>query len=251
MHAARPLGTTLVRGAARPDPELIRSTGRARAMPGVELREAIERGSLGLVAVPVHALQDGRADHHELRPHGGPSGQPWDDTLLQVAEETGLTLPLGDWLFDRAAHGLAARPAPAAGRLALRLSPIQLQAAPAYLGRWLDRLDALGVEPDRLVLSITEPILAARAETRVPALARLRARTVRLDRSLLRGIEHDAQVLARCEGLIEQAHQLGLQVMAADIDSAAQLAVLEAIGCDLGQGRVFANGPDLFTVNSA
>lgn len=220
-------------------------------MPGVELRAAIERGSLGLAVSPVHALQDGRLDHHELRPHGGPADQPSDDTLLQLADESGLTLPLGDWLFDCAARCLAAGSAPVTERLALRISPIQLQAAPGYFDRWLDRLDALGIAPERLVLGITEPSLTARAETRMPALTRLRARTVRLDRRLLRGIEHDAQVLARCESLIEQAHRLGLQVMAADIDSAAQRAVLEAIGCDLGQGRVFASGPDLFTVNSA
>lgn len=278
MHTARQPVRPPVRSPARLDHPALATPARQRVWLADELRRAVEQDAVALDCAPVCSLQDGRADHHELRLRWDAPGKGRleADALIRLAEQSGQMLALGDWMFERAVTALTRPPAPegigsdAVTRLVLRISPLQLLATEAYFGRWLDRLDQLGLARDRLVLGLAEPALSARADTLLPVLDRLRgaglpialdlvddagslaslhrrhplrelgARTIKIDPDRLRGIEHDAQALAQCEGLIELAHRLDLQVIADGIESATRRAVLEAIGCDLGQGRLFA-----------
>ncbi|RZS54550.1 putative bifunctional diguanylate cyclase/phosphodiesterase [Sphaerotilus mobilis] len=263
MYASKQQG----RNQARHYHHALESAARQRVALIGDLRVAIEQDTLDLACQSVYSLNDGAVDHHEvqLRWDHPAHGHLDADTLFKVAEEAGLMLRLGDWIFDRALallqRGTGGGPLTASPRLAMRVSPIQLQAEADYFSRWLDRLDTLGLARDRIVLGIAEPTLTARADTLLPALTRLRAaglqiafdhfggassmvhlhrlgaRTLKIDRDMLRDIEHDAQVLALCEGLVELAHKLGLRVIAGGIESAAQRHVLEAIGCDLGMGH--------------
>ncbi|MDP4302823.1 putative bifunctional diguanylate cyclase/phosphodiesterase [Leptothrix discophora] len=266
MYASKQHG----RNQARHYHQALETAARQRVTLIADLRRAIAQDELWLAYQPIVRLSDGGVDHHEVllrwdHPERGPMPP---ETLVALAEEAGLMLLLGDWIFDQAVDQLARwrdeagdRPA----RLALNVSSIQLRAEPAYFGRWLDRLAERGLEPDLLVFDVAEPSLAAHAEALVPVLDRLRqaglrvaiddfgsgrtsmvqlqrmgAETIKIDHSFLRGIEHDAQVLALCEGLVELAHKLGLRVIAEGVETATQRAVLEAIGCDLGQGHLFA-----------
>lgn len=278
MHTARQPVRPPVRSPARLDHPALATAAHQRIWLSDELRRAIEQDAVALDCEPVCSLLDGRPDHHELRLRWDAPGKGRleADALIRLAEESGQMLALGDWMLERAAAILRRKPASegcaadAVSRLVLRVCPMQLQAADAYFERWLDRLDSLGLARERLVLGIAEPTLSARADTLLPVLARLRgaglqialdhvddagslaslhrrhrlhelgARTLKIDPDRLRGIEHDAQALVQCEGLIELAHRLDLQVIADGIESATRRAVLEAIGCDLGQGRLFA-----------
>ena len=78
------------------------------------------------------------------------------------------------------------------------------------------------------------------------ALARLLAGTgaaidyIKIDRSFVCNLAPDSPDLALCEGIVMMAHQLGLKVVAEGIETEAQRALLQAAGCDYGQGYLFS-----------
>ncbi|MGY0197197.1 EAL domain-containing protein [Leptothrix sp. BB-4] len=207
-----------------------------------DLRQAIDQDTCGLAFLPVIGLGDGRVQHHEvvLRWRHPSRGVRRVDDLFPLAGQAGLMHPLDDWLFERAAEQLQRWAADSAGatpqRLAITVSASRFLAAPDSLMRWRATLDRLGLTRHQLLLAV-DHVGALMGGMPGHGLA---ADILKIDRSVLAGIEHDAQALARCEGLVEQAHQLGLRAVADGVETPAQRAVLEAIGCDLGQGHLFA-----------
>jgi EAL domain-containing protein (putative c-di-GMP-specific phosphodiesterase class I) len=63
---------------------------------------------------------------------------------------------------------------------------------------------------------------------------------LKLDQSFVRGLPHDRDDLAICTAVIAMGQALGLKVIAEGIETTDQLAVLRALGCDVGQGYLFA-----------
>ena len=72
---------------------------------------------------------------------------------------------------------------------------------------------------------------------------------IKVDRSFVQGVEHDAKDAAITANVVSLAHALGLVAMAEGIESEAQLASLRELGCDLAQGFLFARAvpPDALT----
>ena len=66
---------------------------------------------------------------------------------------------------------------------------------------------------------------------------------IKVDRSFVRGIEHDAKDAAITANLVSLAHALGLLAIAEGIESDGQLTSLRELGCDLAQGFLFARPP--------
>jgi diguanylate cyclase len=63
---------------------------------------------------------------------------------------------------------------------------------------------------------------------------------IKVDRSFVQGVEHDAKDAAIAANLVSLAHALGLVAIAEGIESKGQLASLRELGCDLAQGYLFA-----------
>ena len=63
---------------------------------------------------------------------------------------------------------------------------------------------------------------------------------IKVDRSFVQGIEHDAKDAAITANLVSLAHALGLLAIAEGIESDGQLTSLRELGCDLAQGFLFA-----------
>jgi EAL domain-containing protein (putative c-di-GMP-specific phosphodiesterase class I) len=63
---------------------------------------------------------------------------------------------------------------------------------------------------------------------------------IKVDRSFVQGVEHDAKDAAIAANLVSLAHALGLVAIAEGIESSGQLASLRDLGCDLAQGYLFA-----------
>ncbi|MDX6400185.1 MAG: hypothetical protein QOF27_791, partial [Gaiellaceae bacterium] len=67
---------------------------------------------------------------------------------------------------------------------------------------------------------------------------------IKVDRSFVQGIEHDAKDAAITANLVSLAHALGVLAIAEGIESDGQLTSLRELGCDLAQGFLFARpGP--------
>lgn len=251
-----------------PDPLLIEA----------DLRRALRRRELRLVYQPLVSLDREEIVGFEalLRWAHPELGLVSPAQFVPVAESTGLIVPIGAWVVEQACHQLATWASRVESGtipyVSVNVSGRQLT-EPGFPGVVQRALAASGVPSDRLTLEITETLLMEQTVSPVAALQELKELGVRLmlddfgtgysslsyikqlpldglklDRSFIVGLEHDEQDRRIVEAVVGMATALGLEVVAEGVETAAQLALLAGIGCDLAQGFYFARpmaGPAL------
>ena len=186
--------------------------------------------------------------------------------FITLAEETGLIVPLGEWVLGEALRQLAEwrRRGMADLTVSVNISAHQLGVA-GFVGMVLGKLAEHGLPAAALRLEITESVAMQRPEQTVALLRELRRLGVglaiddfgtgysslsylkrlplnclKLDRSFVSDIESDANDAAICAATISLAHNLGLAVVAEGVETAAQLEFLRSLGCDGVQGYLFS-----------
>ena len=231
-----------------------------------DLREAITAGRLGLVYQPVIELDSSRVIAVEALvrwPRDGTAIAPRD--FLGVAEDSGLIVPLGDWVLREACQQVARwRAAGWPVGLSVNFSPRQVSAAqftPAVLAALRDS----GLPPSALTLEVSERVLIEGAEPMLSGLAELRALGVRLaiddfgtgyaslvylrqlpvdiikiDPSFVAGLASDPTLRMLTRTIIQVGRDLGIEVVAEGIEQSDQLELLREMGCTLGQGYLVA-----------
>jgi EAL domain-containing protein (putative c-di-GMP-specific phosphodiesterase class I) len=245
------------------------------------LRAALDAGRLDLHFQPVVDAAGGVVHGFEALcrwtdPH---LGVVEPDRFIAVAEASDLILDVDRWVLARATWQLASWLAGADGFA--HPAPDRLHVAVNISGRHLLRGDLArdvrralgrsGLDPRRLVLEITETVLLTEPATVASTLSALRELGVRVaiddfgtgytsigqlrelpvdilkvDRSLVSRVDDPAE-RQLVNLVVQTAHILGLAVVAEGVDSAAQLAQLRGIGCDLVQGYLVSRplpGPD-------
>lgn len=236
-----------------------------------DLREALGAHQLQLAYRPQVALGSGEVVGVEalVRWAHPQLGRLDAARFMPLAEETGLIQPIGEWALRSACMQNAAWRA--AGlptlRTALKLSARQL-AHPGMAESILAIVRETGIDPPCLELQIEEAALAGEQALHEAILVRLRRAGVRVcidDFGLgaaglryLAGLPADTLKLgsgfverlgqprrddtawALAESIIHLAHRLHLRIIAEAVDTQAQLADLQAMGCDAAQGDVFA-----------
>ena len=184
--------------------------------------------------------------------------QPAD--FLDVAEESGLILPLGDWVLERACVALSGRPDVA---LAINISPTQL-ASEHLVERVLSIIERTGFDVTRLQLEVTEhTILDLRLSTEklkelraagmkivlddfgtgyssLSHLHKLEIDKVKIDRSFVQdlGRMQGSDAIVRAVATLGRA--LGLVVTAEGVETEQQRACLRALGCEELQGYLLS-----------
>jgi diguanylate cyclase (GGDEF)-like protein/PAS domain S-box-containing protein len=183
------------------------------------------------------------------------------DVFIGLAEETGLILPIGDWILERACRDLL----PADNvMLNVNLSALQV-ADPVLVDRVASVLERTGFPGSRLMLEITESVLMQNVEKTVDTLHQLKALGVsiavddfgtgysslnylssfpidslKVDRSFIQGLgfhaENDKEIVRT---VIALAHSLGLTATAEGVETDVQLSSLRLLGCDYVQGYLF------------
>jgi diguanylate cyclase (GGDEF)-like protein/PAS domain S-box-containing protein len=231
------------------------------------LRRALERGEFMLEYQPRVNLSDGRICGVEAlvrweRPGHGrvPPGQ-----FIGLAEDTGLIVPIGEWVLDTACREAAGwTDACATMAMSVNLSPRQFRQHD--LVALIDRaLGASGLSPARLELEVTESTMMHDVQQATGTLRGLSELGVRLalddfgtgysslaylktfpiddlkiDRSFVRDVVHDQEDAQIARAIIGLARTLGLRVVAEGVENADQLRFLCEHGCDEGQGFLFA-----------
>lgn len=230
-----------------------------------DLRRALEHGELTLYYQPEIDLQRHRITaveallrwHHPLRGNVPPA------EFVAVAEATGLIVPLGQWVLQRACQQASAwqRFRPGGVVLAVNLSPAQFRGG--CLTQTVDQaLRESGLNPGCLEIEVTESLFLDPEDSSViqclrrmreagirvaiddlgtgySSLGRLRnlpVGKIKVDRSFVTGIgrDPDAQVIVRA--LVTLGRNLGLRITAEGVETAEQLAFLRAQHCDEVQG---------------
>jgi diguanylate cyclase (GGDEF)-like protein len=233
------------------------------------LRRAVEANQLRVFYQPSIALRDGSVTGLEalVRWEHPDRGLLTPKDFIPLAEETGLVIPIGQWVFTEACRQRARWrdmfPDRHMPDLSVNLSSRQLSNT-ELPERLSDAINESRLDPSDLCLEITETVLLEE-ESAIAELGRLRAlgvalsiddfgtgyssltclkrlpvAQIKLDRSFVSGLGSEAQDDAIVGGVIGMAHALGLNVVAEGVETEKQLASLKAMGCDSAQGYYFA-----------
>ena len=243
----------------------IRARNVARHQRGEELQHGLSRGELRVFyqlevdladesATGLEALVRWQHPRHGLLPPA---------EFIDVAEETGHVVALGEFVIREACREVARRQAvPGADHLVLS---VNLSARQLGEGRLLDvvrdMLAETGLQPSQLCFEITESVLMDDVEFSIEALLGLKALGVRLaiddfgtgysslsylrrfpvdvvklDRSFVAGLGVDSAATAIVAATVNLCHALGLSVVAEGVETEEQLVALRALRCDRAQG---------------
>ncbi|GBQ28216.1 diguanylate cyclase [Acetobacter estunensis NRIC 0472] len=225
----------------------------------LELRAAISRHELMLYYQPLFG-RDGKIIGFEAlarwpHPH---RGMIPPDRFIPLAEESGLIVPLGEWVMRTACSVAVNWPSDLS--IAVNLSPTQFQRVD-LVGTVRDILHETGLAPSRLELEVTENLLMEDVPRALALVKDLRALGVRValddfgtgysslaylhdfpfdkvkvDRSFINKITNDANAWTIVESIIVMSHKLKLRVTAEGIETGAQLELLTDHDCDEMQG---------------
>jgi diguanylate cyclase (GGDEF)-like protein/PAS domain S-box-containing protein len=231
-----------------------------------ELRRAMERGQLRLEYQPQVAAVDGsmlgveallRWDHPRL-------GNVSPAQFIPIAEEIGLIIPIGAWVFASACKQLAAWDAQGlpAMTMAVNVSPRQLRDQ-GFIEAVKDALASSGISPRRLELEVTEEEVMFHYDAAFCKLGPLREMGVKIaiddfgtgysslahllnlpidrlkiDRSFVSQLERDGdpRAAAISASIVSMGRALGLELVAEGVENPAQLDLLTHQGCNVIQG---------------
>jgi diguanylate cyclase (GGDEF)-like protein/PAS domain S-box-containing protein len=192
------------------------------------------------------------------------------DQFIPVAEETGLIVPMGNFVLHRTLQTMSAW-----RKAGVPLVPMSLNIAPAQLQRGdlqstiAALLKSHGIRPELLQLEMTERAVfdshTPAGESRQDTMARLRdlgikiaiddfgtgysslsylknwrVDALKIDRSFVRDLVTDSSDLAIVSAIIAIAKHLHIQVIAEGIEGYQQSEILRRLGCTIGQGFLFA-----------
>ena len=228
-----------------------------------ELRTALERGELAVHYQPVFDIRRGRLSGFEalLRWDHPSRGMVSPAEFIPIAEETGLILPIGEWVIRRVCADAASFPT--GTKVAVNISPVQFTGG-ALLELVRDALAESGLAPGCLELEITESALLQDSEAIVVTLHRLRDLGIRIalddfgtkyssltylrsfpfdkikiDQSFVKDMATREDCLAIVRSVAGLARDLGMTTTAEGVESSAQLEQIRDAGCTEAQGYFF------------
>ena len=248
------------------------------AMQRMELEHDLERAVAEKQFVvhyqPVVMLESGAVHSLEalVRWNHPTRGLLYPGDFIPLAEETGQIVELGRWVIQQATRDVrrwqVRYPSTPAMQISVNLSGRQLQRA-ELAGEVMEAVDAAGLDPQSLILELTESVLFGDTQPVASILQELRNRGVRLalddfgtgysslghlrdfpvdiikmDRSFVAGIGTGMADGAILRSVIGLAGSLGLMTIGEGIERPEQLAALNAMGCHAGQGYYIAKPMD-------
>ncbi|HET9227324.1 MAG TPA: EAL domain-containing protein [Thermoanaerobaculia bacterium] len=246
----------------------------ARLQLESDLRRAIERGQIEVHYQPFVDLGTGTVTGVEalMRWVHPRRGLIMPDDFLTVAEETGLIVPLGSYVFQQACRRVRDLQIKYPEHRELRLS-VNLSNKQFFQSdldeQIAEALAVSGLDPAHLGLEITEGVIIRHAESASSRFSRLKALGVQLylddfgkgysslnylhrfpmdilkiDRSFVSRMGEEDGNLSIVGAIVHLGHQLGMEVVAEGIQSLEQVAKLRGMGCEYGQGFFFSHPVD-------
>ena len=232
-----------------------------------ELHRAVEQGEFQVYYQPITSLNTGQITGVEalLRWQHPRHGLIYPGEFVPMLEETGLVVPIGEWLLRTACTQVKHWQTSGYGplRLSVNVSVRQVQDS-EFPGRVKAILATTGLDAGWLELEVTESIAMRNIDFSLTLLNELRAaglgisiddfgtgysslerlrhlplRTLKIDRSFVNDIPGHRSSVAITTAIITMAHSLNLKVIAEGVETAEQMAFLQSRQCDEGQGFLF------------
>jgi diguanylate cyclase (GGDEF)-like protein len=241
-----------------------------------DLQRALDRNELAIHFQPIVTLasQDLLGVEALVRWHHPNLGELSPDSFLVVAEQTGLIVAIDTLMMDKACEWLAATDVSDPGLVPwvnVNVSPRSFD-EPNLVDNITATLRRHHLAPDRLGIEITENLMSEQADRSIETLQHLKkiglrlalddfgtgysslsylqslpVDVVKIAKPFIDDLESSASQRAFTTAIVALGAALGKFVIAEGIERSEQLDLLEAVGCDAGQGYMFArpmNGPD-------
>jgi diguanylate cyclase (GGDEF)-like protein/PAS domain S-box-containing protein len=235
-----------------------------------DLRGALAANQFQVYYQPIVELATGNIHKAEalIRWHHPERGMVSPAEFIPLAEETGLIVEIGFWVFKEAVHQVShwKKLFNEAFQISVNRSPVQFQ---NHLGLnylpIITYLDELQLSGRSIVFEITEGLLLDAHSGVTDTLIKFRDEGIqvalddfgtgysalsylkkfdidylKIDKSFVDHMATDASDLALCEAIIVMAHKLGLKVIAEGVETEAQRRLLADSGCDYAQGYLFS-----------
>lgn len=189
------------------------------------------------------------------------------DEFIPLAEETGMIVTIGDWVFKQAAYQVKRLRAlhHADFQISVNKSPLQFRNDASFFKTWFSHFHQLELPEPAIVIEITESLLMDNNSAITDKLLAFRDAGIqvalddfgtgystlsylkkfhidylKIDRMFVNNLERDADNVALCEAIIVMAHKLRLKVIAEGVETEAQRKILAEAGCDYAQGYLFS-----------
>jgi EAL domain-containing protein (putative c-di-GMP-specific phosphodiesterase class I) len=248
-------------------PEMQEYSARKLRLEGA-LRNALARGELHLHYQPQVALESGRIVGVEalLRWRNSDLGEVQPAEFIRVAEDSGLILPIGEWVLRSAARQMKAWLDAGMDAMTISVNLSAVQFRHAHLPGLVEQiLTEEGLTPQYLELELTESVAMDDPIAAIAVMDDLHARGIRMsiddfgtgysslsylkrfqvyklkiDQSFVRDITVDPEGKAIVSAVISLANSLGLRTIAEGVETADQLAFLREQGCHEVQGYYYS-----------
>ncbi len=188
--------------------------------------------------------------------------------FISLAEAIGLIVPIGDWVFREAARFVKKWRTEHDDnfQVSVNQSPLEFQRKDPSLMQRLAYLQELSLPGTAMVVEITEGLLLDASTEVYAKLMHLRDAGIqvalddfgtgysslsylkkfdidylKIDQSFVRNLAPGSSDMALSEAIIVMAHKLGLKVIAEGVETQEQFSLLQAAGCDYGQGYLFSH----------
>lgn len=234
-----------------------------------DMRNALANQQFRIYYQPIVNLETGDIARAEalIRWQHPQQGRINPSEFIPLAEETGLIVEIGNWVFHEVAQQVMQwrQQYNAEFQVSVNKSPVQFQSDLHEDTAWPAYLEKHGIPGQSIIVEITEGALLNAGASITEQLLRFRDAgmevslddfgigysslaylqkfdidNLKIDQAFVRNLTPDSDDMALCKAIIAMAHTLGMKVIAEGVETTEQRDLLAAAGCDYGQGFLFS-----------
>jgi len=232
-----------------------------------ELRMAMEKKQFKLEYQPIFDLQTGVIMHAEalLRWHRANGEIVMPSEFIDIAEESGLIVPIGNWVIKEVLLFLRTLGVNKAPAIAINVAVSQFSSTDHSVTQWVDWIKECGIPPHKIIFEITERMMLVQSKrvmnkitilqeagckfslddfgtgySSIVSLKNFNFDYLKIDSHFIEALAPGSLDASLVAAMISMAKGLGLDSIAEGVENEAQAQMLREMGCDYVQGYLFA-----------